>query len=92
MTERQLILGDGIIFAGIGFGAEKDSMREVVFNTSMTGNHGDNLVTVGRFRRESVEHGIVFLRNLDTVKAILNVIDATTFSVKPMIDKRAVPL
>jgi len=33
-----------------------------------------------RIRRESVEHGIISLTNLDTVEAILNVIESTTFS------------
>ncbi|MUK89509.1 carbamoyl-phosphate synthase large subunit [Ornithinibacillus sp. L9] len=35
-------------------------------------------------RRLSVEHGIACLTNLDTANAILNVIDSTTFSAKPM--------
>ncbi|WP_156290406.1 carbamoyl-phosphate synthase large subunit [Oceanobacillus salinisoli] len=41
-------------------------------------------------RREAVEHGIACLTNLDTANAILNVIDSTTFSAKPMTDQEAV--
>lgn len=40
-----------------------------------------------RIRRESVEHGIPCLTSLDTADAILNVIESTTFSAKPMINK-----
>ncbi|SET30905.1 carbamoyl-phosphate synthase large subunit [Oceanobacillus limi] len=43
-------------------------------------------------RRLSVEHGIACLTNLDTANAILNVIDSTTFSAKPMTNKEAVIL
>ncbi|WP_068672455.1 carbamoyl-phosphate synthase large subunit [Oceanobacillus sp. Castelsardo] len=43
-------------------------------------------------RRQSVEHGIPCLTNLDTANAILNVIDSTTFSAKPMTDKEVVVL
>jgi carbamoyl-phosphate synthase small subunit len=35
--KRQLILDDGTVFIGEGFGAETDTKGEVVFNTSMTG-------------------------------------------------------
>lgn len=35
-------------------------------------------------RREAVEHGIACLTNMDTVNAILRVIDATSFSAKPI--------
>ncbi|ASK63561.1 carbamoyl phosphate synthase large subunit [Virgibacillus phasianinus] len=41
-------------------------------------------------RRESVEHGIACLTSLDTANAILNVIDSTTFSAKPMTGKKVV--
>ncbi|MFD2044034.1 carbamoyl-phosphate synthase large subunit [Ornithinibacillus salinisoli] len=41
-------------------------------------------------RRLSVEHGIACLTNLDTANAILNVIDSTTFSAKPMTNKEVV--
>ncbi|GAB3067794.1 carbamoyl-phosphate synthase large subunit [Virgibacillus ainsalahensis] len=41
-------------------------------------------------RRGAVEHGIACLTNLDTANAILNVIDSTTFSAKPMSKKEAV--
>lgn len=42
-------------------------------------------------RREAVEHGIACLTNMDTVNAILRVIDATSFSAKPIgIDKKVV--
>ncbi|TFJ94583.1 carbamoyl phosphate synthase small subunit [Lentibacillus salicampi] len=37
MPKRQLILEDGTIFNGNGFGAEMESVGEVVFNTGMTG-------------------------------------------------------
>lgn len=37
MAKRQLVLEDGTIFAGIGFGAETKSTGEIVFNTGMTG-------------------------------------------------------
>ena len=40
-----------------------------------------------RIRRESVEHGIISLTNLDTAEAILNVIDSTTFSARAMSTK-----
>lgn len=42
-----------------------------------------------RIRREAVEHGIISLTNLDTVEAILNVIDSTTLRAQPMMDKGA---
>ncbi|MDP4154888.1 MAG: carbamoyl phosphate synthase small subunit [Bacillota bacterium] len=35
--KKQLILEDGTIFIGEGFGSEADSVGEVVFNTGMTG-------------------------------------------------------
>lgn len=35
--KRQLILEDGTIFIGEGFGSEEDKVGEVVFNTGMTG-------------------------------------------------------
>ncbi|WP_404452530.1 carbamoyl-phosphate synthase large subunit [Virgibacillus necropolis] len=41
-------------------------------------------------RRQAVEHGIACLTSLDTANAILNVIDSTTFSAKPMADKKVV--
>ncbi|WP_164669075.1 carbamoyl-phosphate synthase large subunit [Virgibacillus doumboii] len=41
-------------------------------------------------RREAVEHGIACLTNLDTASAILNVIDSTTFSAKPLTKKKVV--
>lgn len=44
-----------------------------------------------RIRREAVEHGIISLTNLDTVEAILNVIDSTTLRAQPMMDKGALP-
>lgn len=37
MYNRQLILEDGTVFKGYGFGKEVDSVGEVVFNTAMTG-------------------------------------------------------
>ncbi|EDL64117.1 carbamoyl phosphate synthase small subunit [Bacillus sp. SG-1] len=37
MMKRQLILDDGTVFTGEGFGAETSSVGEVVFNTGMTG-------------------------------------------------------
>ncbi len=41
-------------------------------------------------RRQTVEHGIACLTNLDTANAILNVIDSTTFSAKPIGEKEAI--
>jgi carbamoyl-phosphate synthase small subunit len=35
--KRQLILDDGTVFIGEGFGANEETIGEVVFNTSMTG-------------------------------------------------------
>ena len=35
--KRQLILEDGTIFIGKGFGSDKETIGEVVFNTGMTG-------------------------------------------------------
>ncbi|MCJ0931272.1 carbamoyl-phosphate synthase large subunit [Virgibacillus halodenitrificans] len=40
-----------------------------------------------RIRREAVEHGIACLTNLDTANAIVNVIDSTSFSAKPIVNK-----
>ncbi|MBU8565872.1 carbamoyl-phosphate synthase large subunit [Virgibacillus pantothenticus] len=37
-----------------------------------------------RIRRESVEHGIACLTNLDTANAILHIIDSMTFQAKPI--------
>ncbi|MRH42193.1 carbamoyl-phosphate synthase large subunit [Aquibacillus halophilus] len=45
-----------------------------------------------RIRREAVEHGIACLTSLDTAQAILNVIDSTTFTARPVVEKRAVVL
>ncbi|GGJ86508.1 carbamoyl-phosphate synthase pyrimidine-specific large chain [Lentibacillus kapialis] len=61
---------------------------QIVVNTLTSGKkpRSDGFM----IRRESVEHGIVCMTNLDTAAAILNVIDATTFSAQPMIDRRAV--
>ena len=36
-TKALLVLADGTVFEGYGFGAEGETMGEVVFNTSMTG-------------------------------------------------------
>lgn len=41
-------------------------------------------------RREAVEHGIACLTNLDTANAILNVIDSTTFSARPLTKRKVV--
>ena len=43
-----------------------------------------------RIRRESVEHGIPCLTSLDTANAILNVIESTTFSPKPITEKEVI--
>lgn len=45
-----------------------------------------------RIRREAVEHGIACLTSLDTAEAILNVIDSTTFTAKPVVERKAVVL
>lgn len=45
-----------------------------------------------KIRRETVEHGIACLTNLDTANAILKVIDSTTFCAKPMANKEVVVL
>ncbi|WP_407268025.1 carbamoyl-phosphate synthase large subunit [Radiobacillus sp. PE A8.2] len=45
-----------------------------------------------RIRREAVEHGIACLTSLDTAEAILNVIDSTTFSARPVVEREAVVL
>ncbi len=37
MNKALLVLSDGVVFEGISFGAEGETMGEVVFNTSMTG-------------------------------------------------------
>src|SRR5699024_7348837 len=37
MAKRKLVLEDGTIFAGIGFGSETYSTGEIVINTGMTG-------------------------------------------------------
>ncbi|RKQ37418.1 carbamoyl phosphate synthase small subunit [Oceanobacillus halophilus] len=37
MVKRQLILEDGTVFNGTGFGSERSQTGEVVFNTGMTG-------------------------------------------------------
>ena len=35
--ERRIILEDGTMYAGYGFGSEEDKKLELVFNTSMVG-------------------------------------------------------
>ncbi|MDC3416455.1 carbamoyl-phosphate synthase large subunit [Aquibacillus salsiterrae] len=45
-----------------------------------------------RIRREAVEHGIACLTSLDTALAIINVIDSTTFSARPVVERKAVVL
>ncbi|NBJ68471.1 MULTISPECIES: glutamine-hydrolyzing carbamoyl-phosphate synthase small subunit [Clostridia] len=37
MGKRQLVLEDGTVFIGEGFGSEQEAIGEVVFNTGMTG-------------------------------------------------------
>jgi carbamoyl-phosphate synthase small subunit len=37
LTKRMLVLEDGNVFYGRGFGSEKETVGEVVFNTGMTG-------------------------------------------------------
>lgn len=37
MMNRKLVLEDGTIFEGVGFGSERNEMGEVIFNTAMTG-------------------------------------------------------
>ncbi|MEC5422762.1 carbamoyl phosphate synthase small subunit [Virgibacillus sp. C22-A2] len=37
MSKRQLVLEDGTVFIGEGFGSERTTVGEVVFNTGMTG-------------------------------------------------------
>lgn len=37
MLKSQLVLEDGTVFVGEGFGSQKESVGEVVFNTAMTG-------------------------------------------------------
>src|SRR5699024_12498665 len=39
MAKRKLVLEDGTIFAGIGFGSETYSTGEIVINTGMSGYH-----------------------------------------------------
>ena len=36
-NEKFIILSDGTIYDGIGFGSDKEVLGEIVFNTSMTG-------------------------------------------------------
>lgn len=43
-----------------------------------------------RIRRESVEHGIACLTNLDTANAILHIIDSMTFQARPIKHKEVV--
>lgn len=40
MRKRNLILEDGTVFEGYGFGSEEVSKGEIVFNTGMTGYRG----------------------------------------------------
>ncbi|MFS0672369.1 glutamine-hydrolyzing carbamoyl-phosphate synthase small subunit [Ornithinibacillus sp. 179-J 7C1 HS] len=37
MLKRKLLLEDGTVFTGVGFGSDREISGEVVFNTSMTG-------------------------------------------------------
>lgn len=37
MIKRKLVLEDGTIFEGVGFGSERSETGEVIFNTAMTG-------------------------------------------------------
>ncbi|WP_077622082.1 carbamoyl-phosphate synthase large subunit [Sediminibacillus massiliensis] len=55
---------------------------QVVINTLNSGKQprSDGF----RIRRESVEHGIACLTSLDTAEAILNVIDSTSFTARPV--------
>lgn len=59
---------------------------QVVINTITSGQkpRSDGF----RIRRESVEHGIAVLTNLDTAEVILTVIESTTFSAQPIDYKR----
>lgn len=61
---------------------------QFVINTLTSGNkpRSDGF----RIRREAVEHGIACLTSLDTAEAILNVIDSTTFSAKPVVSNQKV--
>ena len=77
-------------------GSEKPNVLSII--ESGTVQFVINTLTSGRLprsegfmiRRESVEHGIACLTSLDTAQAILRVIDANTFSAKPMQNKEVV--
>ena len=77
-------------------GSSKPNVLSVIENGNVqfvvnTLNSGKKPRSDGfKIRRETVEHGIACLTNLDTANAILNVIDSTTFSAKPMTNKKAV--
>ncbi len=61
---------------------EKNAVHFVV-NTLTSGNKP--LSDGFKIRRAAVEHGIASLTSLDTARAILNVIDQTTFQARPMV-------
>ncbi|HEX6593870.1 MAG TPA: carbamoyl-phosphate synthase large subunit [Bacillota bacterium] len=65
----------------------KDEVVQFVVNTLTSGKQprSDGFM----IRRQSVEHGIACLTSLDTVDAILNVIESTTFVAKPMANKES---
>lgn len=79
-------------------GAEKPNVLSIIENGEV--QYVINTLTSGqqprsdgfRIRRESVEHGIACLTNLDTANAILNVIESMTFQAKPMQQKEVVIL
>ena len=37
MKNKKLVLENGTVFEGFGFGADRDTVAELVFNTSMVG-------------------------------------------------------
>ena len=37
IKNRKLVLANGMVFEGVGFGSQKEVIAEIVFNTSMVG-------------------------------------------------------
>ncbi|GAQ18858.1 carbamoyl-phosphate synthase large chain [Oceanobacillus picturae] len=77
-------------------GAEEPNVLSIIENGDV--QFVINTLTSGKqprsdgfiIRRESVEHGIACLTNMDTANAILNVIDSTTFSATEIKQKEVV--
>jgi carbamoyl-phosphate synthase small subunit len=88
MTSATLVLQDGLVLQGEGFGAEADAVFELVFNTSMTGYQ--EILTDPSYRGQGVlftaSHiGNVGINTEDNESSVPQVSAAVLRSISPMV-------